>query len=1115
MKKLWRKVLAVALVGVVAGSVGCKDYDDDIDQLNNRLDELTTGKIATLESQLSSLQTSVDNLKSADDALGKRIDELKSDLGKRIDDLKSDATAMGSQLSSLQASVNSLNSADDALGKRIDDLQTELGKQIGDLQDDVEANATEIAALKKAQEKLQEIDAVATDVEELKAAQKQLQKDIDAIEQDLADNYATKDYLQTTLASYATTKSVGDAVAAVTNNLGKFTSEKAIQDAIDAAKEAAITAAGEACKAAFNTSFQAAVAAAGLVNGSDLEQQIEDYDAEIKEYLTKAVNEEDGFINQAIATAIGDAVEKLQAMISGRLTSVQLIPELYNKGIEAIELKSLSYKAWTVNAATETATQGTATSTTAASATSVRYHVNPSVVTKEDVKDPSFVFEKAETRAAVSNELLSVASWNIANGVLTVDVKKVAGTALTLDANHVYTAALKVPLADKYLGKGETGTAVYSDYAALIESVIEPKIAALIDKNSAKTTDKFECDKPGGHYHFSADYTAAQAANPSITKEYNKPIDLLPMVTGCYVEGGTAKEITKEALKAAGLEFRFAVPTKSYTEGSNLTDQQLFASVTNTDGAWTLTSKLPNGTSNNQAAIDKTPIVRVELVDVNNRDAIVDVRYFKVRWVRKQIDPADLGVLKTFEYTLNCNNFDGKFTWKDMVNEVLGRLANGEGMSQDEFLATYDVPEIDATDHTKGTVADAAGAGVELVYNFDNSFDESAAAFTWTLTPEQIGTVIDKLQAGQEVKKVVNVTIPAKNAYQGKLTFSFVVKIKQPKLPAIYGFDSAFWHTDYSLAYVYPVQYNTPTATSECEYNYELDRLFVESKPVTNMLPCYKWDIQFAKAQPATGYAPALTGSKEPAVDGDVTGYTLKKGTEDAVTLTYAASPNWYAPATSNAGAVNVADAADITVSVKETAAGKGILGKEATLKVWAAINPHNRIELTNFNVYFVEPLKINTELTDAYFVDQLISGSEVDCSKAFTMTDFKDYIVAKVTTGTSEEEKYAADLWNYYRVTATTWDLANAKTNLKKDASGNYVVDDTLTAANATVLTQDRFGKNCITPDNPVNPTTLTFKNVSGVKVEKTVKLFIPVTVEHKWGTMTAYVTIELRPEA
>ena len=68
--------------------VGCKDYDDDIDKLNDRLDELTTGKIATLESQLGSLQTAVDNLKSADDALGKRIDELKSDADANAKDIE-------------------------------------------------------------------------------------------------------------------------------------------------------------------------------------------------------------------------------------------------------------------------------------------------------------------------------------------------------------------------------------------------------------------------------------------------------------------------------------------------------------------------------------------------------------------------------------------------------------------------------------------------------------------------------------------------------------------------------------------------------------------------------------------------------------------------------------------------------------------------------------------------------------------------------------------------------------------------------------------------------------------------------------------------------------------
>ena len=101
------------------------------------------------------------------------------------------------------------------------------------------------------------------------------------------------------------------------------------------------------------------------------------------------------------------------------------------------------------------------------------------------------------------------------------------------------------------------------------------------------------------------------------------------------------------------------------------------------------------------------------------------------------------------------------------------------------------------------------------------------------------------------MKKVVNVTIPAQNAYQGKLTFSFVVNIKKPTLPSIYGYDSSFWHSDYTLAYVYPIQYNTPGAYATCAYRYELDRLFYDSKPVKDMLPCGKWDIQFAKKQPA------------------------------------------------------------------------------------------------------------------------------------------------------------------------------------------------------------------------------------------------------------------------
>lgn len=1017
MKKIFKNLLALFVTGTMLAGVGCKDYDDDINKINDRLDELTTGKIADIESQISSMQTTIQNLQ----ALETRIKALE--------------------------------------------------------------------------------DAQVTDADLQK-----LQDAIDAIEA----NYVTKDYLTTTLGSYATTQHVGDAIKAVTDALGKFTTDEAIQAAIDAAKQSAIEAAGKACEEAFKTAVESVIAGATEEPTSEIGKAFKEYDAHIKQLLTDAVEKEDGFINQAIAEQIKAAVDAMSAKLSGRLTSLQVVPDLYVNGIETIELKSFKYTAWNVtsSAAAETVEQGTATSTTAQDVTAVRYLVSPTTVTTEDIQEPSFVFEKAETRSAVKEQLLNVDSYSVKDGVLTVNVKKASGTEITLASGYIYTAALGVPIAEKWLTDANKPEVVYSDFVALAETTVEPKIAALVN-------DKFVCEDPDGHNHYYESYEAAQAAAAVKQVAYDDKLDLLTLVTGCYVDATDgAVEIKKDELTAAGLEFRFALPTKPYVLGANESDQQQFATIAGT----TMTSKLPDGTTNNQAAIDKTPVVRVELVDVNNDNAVVDVRYFKIQWVRKTIAPIDLGVIYTFEYTLGCNEFQGKFLWNQMVNEVLAKIGE-TGMSQDEFLATYTTPTIKTVEkgskeyyyHEVGTVATALANGVEFVYNFDDPVDESAAAFTWRLTVDQIGDVIDDLLADKEVKYVVNVTIPAQNSYQGSVNFAFEVKVALPVLPEIYGYDSSFWYTDYTLAYVYPIQYNTPGAFDTCAYRYELDRLFADSKTVKNLLPCGAWDIQFAEEQPAKDYGYAVAATTVPAAD--ATGHQLVKGLQTAVQLNYAAGEPWYAPATTEEGAVNVADVADIQVQVVNNEAGIGILNKEATLDVWAQINAKNNYKVATFNVYFVAPLKINSELKDAYFVDQVISGSTIDCSKAFTMTDFKDYIVAKVTTGTTEKEKYADELYKYYVVKDPVWNLANAMTNLKKDSEGNYVVDETITAETAKIKAEDRFGVGCITAN--ADNSSLTFKNVKGVKVEKTIKLFIPVTVSHKWGTLTETVTVDLLPEA
>ena len=46
MKNIFRTVTALSLACGVFAFTGCNDYEEDINSINNRLDELTTGQIA-------------------------------------------------------------------------------------------------------------------------------------------------------------------------------------------------------------------------------------------------------------------------------------------------------------------------------------------------------------------------------------------------------------------------------------------------------------------------------------------------------------------------------------------------------------------------------------------------------------------------------------------------------------------------------------------------------------------------------------------------------------------------------------------------------------------------------------------------------------------------------------------------------------------------------------------------------------------------------------------------------------------------------------------------------------------------------------------------------------
>ena len=61
---LFRKFLALFLTGTMLAGVGCKDYDDDIDDINKKIDDLNAK--VELKADASALQTISDKLKDVD-----------------------------------------------------------------------------------------------------------------------------------------------------------------------------------------------------------------------------------------------------------------------------------------------------------------------------------------------------------------------------------------------------------------------------------------------------------------------------------------------------------------------------------------------------------------------------------------------------------------------------------------------------------------------------------------------------------------------------------------------------------------------------------------------------------------------------------------------------------------------------------------------------------------------------------------------------------------------------------------------------------------------------------------------------------------------------------------
>lgn len=1044
--RLFRTVVAFFFAGMALTWVGCSDYDQDIADLNSRIDELTTGKIASIESQYSSLQSTLNSLQSADAAMTSKIAALEASAKQDVADLKGEQAAIQQALADMEA------------------------------------------------------------------AQKTLKETIAAVEAQL-DGFLTKSDLDATLASYATTEALAEVAAALDG-----VEDAVVAKAIEEATKAAVEAAGKALEESFQAKFDAALASAGLVTEDALKAKIDEaaaaMDQKIADAIAKAM-ENNGEVSVDIAKELAAAVEQIAQYLHGRLTSLLIVPDLYEDGIETVEFKTLAYTEWTKSGKEAYTQKGNKTFTTSYLTQEVNYTVGPKVVATEDIEKPVFVFNEAETRAATP--ALEVVDYAIKGGVLTVDVVKRAAMATVNNVEPmIWIGALEAPIAAAHLMEGEEGAVVRSDWAKFKEYSVVPYIASLIDCNEAKPIAKFTCTA-NGHDHFSATYEDAKEADPSQYANYNAELNLTEMVTGCYMEDGDAVEFTKAQMAKSGLALNFVAPTEPYTIGTNNTDQQKFIKVYERDGVWYAKAKLPSGAENNEAAIDKQPIVRVELIDTNNNNAIVDVRYFKVEWTQVKAPNVEFGVIKSFNYTLcNCDFF-GTISWEEFVTEVLSEYTD-EGMSYGEFYTYYNLETTSMTiasdDHVVGDMAIVEDEGdvdnlvanyadYEFVHNFDTDM-RSNTAMMWHLTTEQIGTVIDDLRADKEVKKTLDVVIKPKDEHfadYGPIYFSFEVVINLPELAVMSEeYMHTFWKDAGTVARIFPVQYDTNnTFTGEehygngdgntVVYNYPLHNLYNPNGVfVKGLLPCSLWNMFFAadvaadiiiKQLPENWFAP------------------LK--------------PDWNkcAPAeTDENGNCNVSctpskdGAAEAWIVLDEGEDGvQDLLNSGAAYKIEfdGHLNPYNDYEIMNnstrkggFAVEFVKPLEIKI-VGELEFTDQQTLGDTKNYHDLFSIVDcFGEKVDAFV-------DGLPAALAKYYEV--SEYDVLWNEAVLVSGPDAGKKAED--------VFSPEEANKWYFEPNDGSD--NITFYNWSGVVVEEGCRIKAPATVTHKWGAekMDLYITI------
>lgn len=754
-----------------------------------------------------------------------------------------------------------------------------------------------------------------------------------------------------------------------------------------------------------------------------------------------------------------------------------------------------------------------------------RYHLNPSNVSADllKVENMSFLVEDVAYTKAAGVVVPEIIDRTIENGILTVQANLSDGLLKEIEKDgEVTVMALQVGT------RGEAGdTLVTSDYAAVkarrISNFVLADATADVELNDIHlyTTAEEAINNEAQFdliWNDADGIDVAELVNTHVTEQWQENHTSLSHFA---LDDNAA---TGES-KAYG--FKYSFDLVGYTMGDNQTSQSAHAALNGSILRAQITQNGKQqafGAEQSRATIGRMPVVRVVLTDtISKKDVAVGYIKFVIKDAQEAPSEDDFITINPFlfskEYTVNCSTADIKFdlNWAQVEEQIYSAL----NMSKNEFEAAYDLEGFEvnkvatgnpATQYTQADlkatpVTTPLGTVVRTTADVDGNMTE---VLEWTITADEAYNNLTKKESISVIVRFekennngthhyVYVTFQWKPAVRNVTPQGEILDNAETKFP-----NAWFAHNSNTQGWS-EVHFNVAVPTSEndnnsanCTFRQNMLNAFTGQEVlVSNVADVYE-AFQTGLKTTFKFITPDVKEVK--GVDGKT--YVLSVSTDGTrLIATDKDNPLAYADVAVLSGTSG--NYTNTTVTYQENAIAKAVLnyadhvdlGDGETLTAKVQMNIVNScdkpIEVLNneFDVKFLRPISV-LPADNAVLEDGPDGGDVIDVADILTFTDWREYAF-----------KDHANYFGFYGVStinineeAVTIDMGGSKRLLKEVYPEAAV---TYTPAEGNI------GIN--------NMGTFSWTN-GGYTLSADATIYLPVEVTYKWGVVKMEIPVTVK---